>query len=134
MSQQTIFRNKGSFLKKFLHLRPLNGRKLKSQGQKLEKNSLRQFKAKLSLVYWPKILIGSNQGWSLNLNQFAMGEHGFFLQNLIFSVKMQGCSLVHSDPLKVFSLRHNDFGNFHFSGTQKLAKIENSPKIHQKII
>ena len=152
MPQYTIFNIKGSFLSVFLHPRPLSGQKLKSQGQKLGKISLRQFKGKVSFFYWPKTLIGSNQRWTSNLKEIATREVHYFLNNLNFSEKKQnfqknfffkistlnikiwveGCSLVYSDPLKVFPLSHSGFGNFRFFSDPKIGQnrkfAQNPPK------
>ena len=152
MPQYTIFNIKGSFLSVFLHPRPLSGQKLKSQGQGSEKISLRQFKGKPPFVYEPKTLIGSNQRWTSNLKEIATREVDYFLKNSIFSTKMQnfqkyfffkistlnikiwveGCSLVYSDPLKVFPLSHSGFGNFRFFSDPKIGQnrkfAQNPPK------
>ena len=152
MSQYTIFNIKGSFLSVFLHPRPLSGQKLKSQGQGSGKISLRQFKGNPPFFYQPKTLIGSNQRWTSNLKKIATREVHFFWKNLIFSEKMQnfhkyfflkistlnikiwveGCSLVYSDPLKVFPLSHSGFGNFHFFSDPKIGQnqkfAQNPPK------
>ncbi len=157
MSQYTIFNIKGSFLSVILYPRPLRGQKLKSQGPVSEKISLRQVKGTPPFVYEPKTLIGSNQRWTSNLKEIATREVDYFLKNSIFSTKIQnfqkyffffkistlnikiwveGCSLVYSDPLKVFPLSHSGFGNFRFFSDPKIGQnrkfAQNPPKHAQK--
>ena len=67
-----------------------------------------------------------------------ISKNDFFFKISTFNIKIwvEGCSLVYSDPLKVFPLSHSGFGNFCFFSDPKIGQnrkfAQNPPKHARK--